>query len=161
MTSTPDAHAGSPRSQPCPVPSTPTEAPPTAEQAPLVGRVLVAEDNADVRRLIVTLLRESGHEVTAVEHGSLAVAEAWRAVQEQRPFDLILMDIQMPVLDGVVATRQLRSEGYRGVIVALSAQALESDRQRGLEAGCDEYLVKPINRELLLAVVRAFVVLGR
>lgn len=161
MTSTPDAPEGGPRSQPSLVPSTPTEAPPTAAKSPVAGRILVAEDNLDVQRLIVTLLRESGHEITAVTQGALAVAEAWRAVEEGRPFDLILMDIQMPVLDGCTATRQLRSEGYRGAIVALSAQALESDRQRGLEAGCDEYLLKPISHNLLRSVVRAFVALGR
>jgi len=116
-------------------------------------RVLLAEDCEDNLRLVRHLLCKAGVEVVAARTGRTAVALAQKAMSRGQPFDVVLMDIQMPELDGLQAAAQLRSEGYSGPIVALTAYALADDRMRCLEAGCDEYLTKPIRREDLLRVV--------
>ncbi len=113
-------------------------------------RVLLAEDGVDNRRLISLLLKKSGAEVHLAEHGRAAVDLALRADQEGRAFDVILMDMQMPILDGYEATRRLRSAGYGGPIIALTAHAMIDDRQRCLDAGCNDYVSKPVDRSGLL-----------
>ena len=104
------------------------------------GNVLLAEDSPDIQRLVTMYLTKTGADVTAVENGQLAVEAAMA-----EDFDLILMDMQMPVMDGVQATKWLRSTGYDGNIVALTANAMKEDREKYLEAGVDEFLAKPID----------------
>jgi signal transduction histidine kinase len=125
-------------------------APPVAPRR-LRGRVLVAEDGADNQKLLSTILRRAGAEVVLAGDGAQAVRAARDSAAAGTPFDLILMDIQMPVLDGYSATRQLRAEGWRGPIVALTAHAMEGDRDRCLAEGCDGYETKPVRSDRLLA----------
>jgi len=133
--------------------------PPTAIEATnpmarLSGRILLAEDVPANQKLISFLLQKSGAEVEVVENGRLAVEKAMRARQEGKPFDLILMDIQMPEMDGYAATGALREFDYHGRIVALTAHATEDDRQRCLDSGFDGFAVKPIQKEQLIATCR-------
>lgn len=122
----------------------------------LHARVLLAEDSLDNQRLIALILRKAGAEVVLADNGEAAIDLALAACREGRPFDVILMDMQMPVIDGYEATRRLRTAGYRGPIVALTAHALVEDRQRCLEAGCDDYATKPIQRDTFLALVARY-----
>jgi two-component system sensor histidine kinase/response regulator len=121
----------------------------------LPRRVLLAEDGVVNRKVAVTLLEQRGHDVTAVENGQLAV-DAFRAGE----FDVILLDVQMPVLDGLAATaaiRQLESTAGGHIrIVAMTAHAMKGDRERCLGAGMDAYVSKPFRpHELFAEVERA------
>lgn len=120
----------------------------------LSGRVLLAEDSVDSQRLIRFVLERAGATVVAVGDGSEAIAAVDSAAAAGKPFDLILMDTQMPSMDGFEATRLLRGKGVRTPIVSLTAHALEEDRKRCLEAGCDEHATKPIDRMALIALCR-------
>jgi CheY-like chemotaxis protein len=113
--------------------------------------VLVAEDVKVNQVIIERLLTRAGHEVTLVENG----ADALAAVQE-RPFDLIFMDMRMPVMDGVAATAAIRAlDGQPGKIpiVGLTANATPEDAARCREAGMNDHLVKPVDRATLLKTV--------
>lgn len=116
-------------------------------------RLLLAEDGPDNQRLISFLLKKAGAEVTLADNGQIAMNLAITAEVERNPYDVILMDMQMPVLDGFAATRRLREKGYEGAIIALTAHAMESDRRKCLQAGCDDYASKPINRNELLTLI--------
>ncbi len=122
----------------------------------LYGRVLLAEDGADNQRLIAAMLRQAGAQVDCVDNGADAVRRALEAKAAGTPYHVVLMDMQMPVLDGYAATRQLRQVGYTGTIIALTAHATTMDRRRCLDAGCDEYASKPVARAELLAMVARF-----
>lgn len=113
--------------------------------------VLLAEDSTDNQMLISRLLRHAGASVEIANNGR----EAINACTKCR-FDVVLMDIQMPEVDGYAATQELRKRGYDGPIVALSAHAMSEDTQRSLEIGCNYHLTKPINRNDLIAIVSQF-----
>jgi len=115
------------------------------------GRILVAEDAQTNQVLIRLLLERMGFEVTIAGNGAEAVA---RALDET--FEMILMDIQMPNMNGYEATKALRKEGITTPIVALTANAMKGDDKRCLEAGCDDYLAKPIGYNDLRAVISKY-----
>ncbi len=116
-------------------------------------RILLVEDGSDNRRLISYMLEKVGFRVSHAEHGAEGVEQALAAREAGEPFDLVLMDMQMPVLDGYAATRALRGEGFGLPIVALTAHAMKGERERCLEAGCDEYATKPIDRRNLVRTI--------
>jgi signal transduction histidine kinase/CheY-like chemotaxis protein len=137
----------------------PVEVEPDLIRAPLVvsprpallgARVLVAEDNVDNQRIIALRLKMAGADVTLASNGREAVEQVSSSTHA---FDLILMDMQMPVLDGYEATRLLRSLGVRIPIIALTAHALPEDRQECLRFGCDEYVSKPIDWDALVGLL--------
>jgi signal transduction histidine kinase/ActR/RegA family two-component response regulator len=117
------------------------------------ARVLLAEDCPDNQRLISFLLEKAGAEVSVVGNGRDVVELALEAQGQDGPFDLILMDMQMPEMDGYEATAALREARYSGPIVALTAHAMIDDRQKCFDAGCSGYATKPINRETLVSLV--------
>ncbi|MBN1456923.1 MAG: response regulator [Sedimentisphaerales bacterium] len=117
------------------------------------GKVLVAEDNISNQTLVKLLLKKVGLEPVLVEDGQ----EAVKKVQSEQ-FDLILMDIQMPVMTGHEATKLIRKNGYMTPIVALTANAMKEDEAKCMEAGCDGYLSKPINRDKLYEVLNKYLV---
>ena len=129
----------------------PPSAPPAAVK--LRGRVLLAEDGLDNRKLISMILRKAGVEVDMASNGREAVEKALAALSAGTPYDVILMDMQMPEMDGYEATSQLRQSDYDRPIVALTAHAMAGDHQKCIAAGCDEYATKPVNRYLLLATL--------
>jgi PAS domain S-box-containing protein len=126
-----------------------------ASAAPrLSGRVLLAEDGFDNQLLLRRMLSAAGLQVTVANNG-LEAREAVLAAEAAAPFDLVLMDVQMPVMDGLTAARDLRAAGYRRPIVALTANALPEDRERCLQSGCSHFATKPVQRRELFATLSA------
>ena len=128
---------------------------PTKEKRPqgfptlkLQARVLLAEDHVDNQRILVYHLKRGGLTVEVAQNGLEAVEKAMHG-----SFDLILMDMQMPALDGYGAVRVLRRSGYQGKIIALTAHAMLEDRGRCLEVGCDDYLSKPVDPHRLISKI--------
>jgi PAS domain S-box-containing protein len=111
-------------------------------------QVLVVEDSPDNERLIGIYLKQAGVRYDVAHDGFEAIAKA-----TSKEFDIILMDIQMPGLDGLQATRHLRAQGYQKPILALSAHALPEEAQRSIQAGCDAHLAKPIRANDLIAAL--------
>lgn len=114
-------------------------------------RVLVAEDNAAMQQILRALLEAGGHQITVASDGRSAVAMA-----ASQTFDVILMDVMMPMMDGPTAAQRIRELGGRagGIpIIALTANALVGDRDRYLAAGMTDYLSKPIDAEALFAAL--------
>lgn len=135
--------------------------PPVAASAALTSlegvRVLVAEDGPDNRRLIHHFLRKAGATVRFVENGRDAVGAIFPESPEHSPmFDVVLMDMQMPIMDGYEATKELRRRGCVLPVIALTAHAMAGDEDKCLAAGCSSFASKPIQRETLLATI-AFV----
>lgn len=127
-----------------------------ASPSPLGGRrLLVADDAPDNRRLALHFLRRAGATVETVENGRDALERALAARDSGTPFHIVLMDIQMPLLDGLSATRLLRAHSYSGCIIAVTANVLVEDRLACFEAGCNEYQPKPVDwRRLIDLCVR-------
>jgi CheY-like chemotaxis protein len=124
-----------------------------AEEWSVRGRILLADDGPDNQLLISTLLRKWGADVTVCDNGAAALELALASLRAGEPFDCILMDMQMPELDGYEATCRLRSSAYEAPIIALTANAMGSDRDLCLAAGCNDYATKPINRRELAAQI--------
>lgn len=117
-------------------------------------RILYIEDNYQNRRLVKRLLSKKGYEIMEAEDGLQGIAIAAR----EKP-DLILMDINLPGIDGMEATSRLKSSRDLAhiPIVAVTAQAMRGDRERIMAAGCDDYLQKPIDNDQLINTVRKFI----
>jgi PAS domain S-box-containing protein len=122
----------------------------------LRGRVLLAEDGLDNQRLISFHLTRAGATVEIAENGVIALARIEAEAAAGTPYDLLLTDMQMPEMDGYSLARRLRADGSRLAIVALTAHAMAEDRARCLDAGCDDYAVKPVDRVKLIAVCGAW-----
>jgi signal transduction histidine kinase/ActR/RegA family two-component response regulator len=122
----------------------------------LSGRVLLVEDSPDSQRLLGTLLQRMGLEVELAGNGRVACERALAALAADDPFDVILMDMQMPELDGYAAAQQIRASGYAAPIIALTAHSLQDERERCIAAGCDDYATKPIPRDVLRRLVEPY-----
>ncbi|MDQ8155650.1 MAG: ATP-binding protein, partial [Gemmatimonadota bacterium] len=131
-----------------------TSAPAAVAAAPtrLSGRVLVAEDNPVNQRLLEVFLGKAGAEVAVTSDGAQALARLDAAAAEGAPFDLLVTDVQMPVMDGYTLVRTLRAQGCVMPVIALTANAMAGDRQLCLDAGCDDYAPKPIDLPGLVAM---------
>src|SRR5918911_2019070 len=116
----------------------------------MAATILVAEDQADIRDLIVMNLRNAGYDVTAVADGLAALAS-----QAEHGSDLLILDLMMPGMDGLEVTKALRARGRSAPILMLTAKSTELDRVLGLELGADDYLTKPFSLAELLARVKA------
>jgi len=114
------------------------------------SHILVAEDQTDIRDLLVLNLRNAGYEVDAVADGAQALAR-----QTERPRDLLILDLMMPALDGLEVCKALRARGSATPILMLTAKSTELDRVLGLELGADDYLTKPFSLAELMARVKA------
>ena len=133
-------------------------------RARLEGRILLAEDGPDNQRMIAFILRKMGAEVYICENGQKAMEKALTTLSNgdpscgdsPEPFDVILMDMQMPVMDGYEATQRLRQHGYTGPILALTAHAMKDDMQKCLDAGCNGYLTKPIERDQFVSTIAGY-----
>ncbi len=132
----------------------PVPLPAPAGGAGLAGlQVLVAEDNLVNLLLAAAMLQRWGVQVTQAGDGREAVATVQRAAAEGRPFDAVLMDVQMPLMSGHEATRELRRLGHRLPVIALTAAALVGERETALAAGMDDFLTKPVDAERLQAAL--------
>jgi signal transduction histidine kinase/DNA-binding response OmpR family regulator len=118
------------------------------------GWLLLAEDAPDSQRLIAALLRRAGAEVDVASNGAVALEKIRAASAAGRPYDALLLDMQMPVLDGAATARALRADGHALPILALTAESSAEERERCLAAGCDAYATKPIDRANLLSTLQ-------
>jgi CheY-like chemotaxis protein len=138
-------------SEDSPVSSSAEQSEPQAAEFPL--RILLAEDNLVNQKVALRILQRLGYQADVAQNG-VQVLEALH----RQSYDLILMDVQMPVMDGLTATQRIREskpDAIQPWIVAMTANALESDRQACLSAGMNDYLAKPIQLDHLIAVIRS------
>ena len=117
------------------------------------SRVLIVEDGLDNQRLISFLLKKEGLQTDLAENGQIGYERAMAALASGHPYDFILMDMQMPVMDGYTATRKLRDAGYTGPIIALTAHAMKNDMDKCLAAGCNAYAAKPVDKKMLMETI--------
>lgn len=116
-------------------------------------RILLVEDGIDNQRLFSMILRKAGIEVTLAGNGQIGVEALEKSQTDGQPFDLILMDMQMPVMDGLTATKVIREKGFDKPIIVLTAHAMQEERDRCTAAGCTDFLTKPILRDALLSAI--------
>jgi two-component system cell cycle response regulator DivK len=119
----------------------------------MTKRILVVEDQPDSRRIIRDMLALTDYEIIEAENGEEALA----AIAKQRP-DLILMDVQMPIMDGYTATRRIKEDAtLRSIpIIAVTSYALSGEEKKARTAGCDDYVPKPFSPRQLLAKIRDY-----
>ncbi len=127
-----------------------------ANLTPLCGRVLVAEDNPVNQKLIRRILEKMGLNVHVASDGLEAFNYTIDSLKSNQPIELVLMDMQMPVMDGCTAMSKLREAGFTGPIVALTANAMAQDRQKCFDAGSNAFVTKPIDREQLNKTLMQF-----
>ncbi len=123
----------------------------------LEGRFLLAEDNAVNQRLILFHLKKAGAEVDVAENGRDALEMIINAEADRRSYHLLLTDMQMPEMDGYTLARTLRDRANDIPIIALTAHAMAEDRQKCIDAGCNDYVTKPIDRKILIETCRRWV----
>jgi signal transduction histidine kinase/CheY-like chemotaxis protein len=122
-------------------------------------RILLAEDNPVNQKLAKMMLAKAGYQVVVANNGKEAVEKYTKSPKD---FDLIFMDVQMPEMDGLEATQAIREKGSNGIpIVAMTAHAMKGDREKCLEAGMDDYITKPIKRELVFDILEKWVLTGK
>lgn len=114
-------------------------------------KILIAEDN-DSNYILMTYILKKYYQFERAKNGQEAVEMA-----EKGEYDIVLMDIKMPVMDGLEATKAIKESLPDLPIIALTANAFDSDRQLAMEAGCDDFLSKPVSSELCLKTIRKFV----
>lgn len=118
----------------------------------LGGKVLMVEDSIDIQKLVSLILNKTGAEVVIANNGKEAVD-----IATDKQFDLILMDMQMPIMGGIEATQHLRASGYNGPIVAVSANVFKDDQQNSSDVGIDDYLTKPIVIDQFYALLNRYI----
>lgn len=113
-------------------------------------KILIAEDEEQLARVLVAAMQHENYDVTAVENGKQAVEKA-----SENSYDIIILDIMMPVMDGITALKKIRESGNKSYILMLTAKAEIDDRVLGLDTGADDYLTKPFSLKELLARLRS------
>ncbi len=116
-------------------------------------RILIAEDCEDSREILKFLFTKSGALVETVNDGGQCVNKALSALNSRNPFDIIVLDIHMPVMDGNTATRELRSKGYKLPILAITGQASEDEKRLSMSSGCDAFMSKLSSKDKMISVM--------
>jgi signal transduction histidine kinase/CheY-like chemotaxis protein len=119
-------------------------------------RILVVEDMVVNQVIVATLLRDAGAQVELADNGAMGVQKVMQDMDNGLYFDVILLDMQMPVMDGYEAAAYLRKHGYQRPIVAVTAHALTGDREKTLKAGCNDYIAKPIDNQSLIGIIKKY-----
>ncbi|MFN0131628.1 MAG: ATP-binding protein [Phycisphaerales bacterium] len=127
-----------------------TAATPASSVGPLRGRLLLVDDISHIRDIVGLYLRRAGAEVDVAENGQIALDLEQRATHEGRPYQLLVTDMQMPVMDGYTLARTLRTQGSTLAIIALTAHAMSTEQDKCLAAGCDAYASKPVDKAALI-----------
>ncbi len=136
-----------------------TELPRTNPSPTLSGRILIADDLADIRQLIGSILEAAGAEVVFAKNGQQAVDKILSSETSAEKIDAVVMDLQMPELDGFSALRTLRGKGFERPVIALTASAMQGERDRCMQAGFTDYLGKPIHVRTLLNLLSKHIAL--
>ena len=134
-----------------------TEETPSNGDRPLRNtRILIVEDMMVNQVILATLLRDAGAQVSIANNGAIGVQKVMQDMDNGLFFDVILMDMLMPVMDGYEATAFLRKHGYQRPIIAVTAQVRSDDREKVIQVGCDGYIAKPIDDASLIAMIRKY-----